>query len=239
MPNTARRNLFWLTALVGAALGLLIGVATTADWSLEGTWSFPPNWPQVLLIYSFAGAFLGAMTRVLRQICRRYRHEGAASKPVRSLGSALVSTLGSAGGLATALWGWNELLAIESWNPFVNAVALFVLGFWPLIAGITISVSCAASLCFLDIPADSAGRCTICATVLSLALIPIWSLLAYQPVRAEAIGSHSTGAGLGAMLILVVIPALVWLLLGAQLVLHLACRPSAAKKPPGAERPGV
>jgi hypothetical protein len=130
----------------------------------------------------------------------------------------------SAGGLAAATCGWNQLQELTTWNPFAERTGLLALGVLLAVTGLAISAGCATSLCFLSAPSRSASRWTIFATGVALVLIPLCSLLAFEPMRAEAIGSHSAGAGFGVLIVVIIIPLFVWLLLCAHLGLHLTCK---------------
>lgn len=209
------RKSFWMMSLIGLALGAMLGTSLVADMFASPP-APRPNWLQVITIYAFAGALLGGVVQFGLRAWTRYRRREVDGSLVRPLVLAALSAMICTSGFAAVLFGWNQLSDLESWNPFAMRPEALAFGANSIVIGICILIVGVIPLARLDAPSRFTKRWSMTMNYLTLVLIPIWAALCYQPLRAEASRSHSAGAGIGVFTIVVLIPAIIWLLICVQ-----------------------
>ena len=196
--------LAWLAAgLIGMSIGGWLG------------WGAPQGGVSLVFVGFVAGATGGAFISAVMRIAHRVRRIGNRSMPVRSVGLAIASTLIAMAALGPGLWGCFEIeesLGSTPMLPIEGRASAQAAGVVGIATGIFMLAAGSTSMFFLVVPSKRVWRVPTMAAVVAAILTTVYPLLAYRGLNKVAQRSHSAGAGVGAMLFLVLLPVVFILL---------------------------
>jgi hypothetical protein len=215
MASATKRRPLWMTAVVSAILGALVGAWLEVSPNAEALYQIQP-----LAFYSFIAALAAAVIQTTWRIGKRFRSEGKNSAPLRSMALLFAATLICSAGFAAELVALNVFWEMESLNPFNSASSIeLAFGLVSVAAGVCLWIASGAAFGYLDTLSQSTRQWSMRASVVSLFALPLWSAVCLPVMRSEAVGGHAAGAGVGAFLIGIAIPGAVFLLVAAQIVI--------------------